>query len=146
MTVVEGWFAEKELYEDDFTEESSKLDPILKTLLSEQISLNRTAYLVFNDSEGRPLPEPSIIGNKTEGALINMIRAWGLDYEQVKKDIFDEMKDQVFSFSSDKKRSTAVLHRADGTVTVFCKGASEWLLKDCAYYRSARLGLGLVSG
>jgi magnesium-transporting ATPase (P-type) len=130
MTVVEGWFAGKEIYDDRFNEESKALNEGLKQLLAEQIAINRTAYLIFNEGV-----EPIIVGNKTEGALINMIRGWGFDYEEVRNRCFDEIKDVVFPFSSDKKRSTAVVHRADGSVTVFCKGASEWLLNDCSSYK-----------
>lgn len=75
-----------------------------------------------------------MVGNKTEGALINMVRGWGFDYEKVKKDLYDDLKDKIFSFSSDKKRSTAVVHLSNGTVRLYCKGASEWLLKDCTNY------------
>jgi Ca2+-transporting ATPase len=130
MTVVEGWFAGKEIFDDRFVEESKALNEGLKQLLAEQIAINRTAYLIF--AEG---VEPVIVGNKTEGALINMIRGWGFDYEEVRNRCFDDLKDVVFPFSSDKKRSTAVVHRPDGSVTVFCKGASEWLLNDCSSYK-----------
>jgi magnesium-transporting ATPase (P-type) len=34
----------------------------------------------------------------------------------------------------DKKRSTAVVHQPDGSVRIYCKGASEWILKDCTHY------------
>jgi magnesium-transporting ATPase (P-type) len=77
-----------------------------------------------------------VIGNKTEGALINMVRGWGVDYEKVKKDLYDDLRDKIFSFSSDKKRSTAVVHLSNGTVRLYCKGASEWLLKDCTHYKN----------
>ena len=60
-----------------------------------------------------------MVGNKTEGALINMIKLWGFDYEVVKKELFVEGRDKIFSFNSDKKRSTAVLHRLDGTFFSF---------------------------
>lgn len=65
-----------------------------------------------------------------------MVRGWGFDYEKVKKDLYDDLKDKIFSFSSDKKRSTAIIHLSDGTVRLYCKGASEWLLKDCTHYKN----------
>jgi magnesium-transporting ATPase (P-type) len=65
-----------------------------------------------------------------------MVRGWGFDYEKVKKDLYDDLRDKIFSFSSDKKRSTAVVHLSNGTVRLYCKGASEWLLKDCTHYKN----------
>jgi magnesium-transporting ATPase (P-type) len=66
-------------------------------------------------------PNPSYT-NKTEGALINMARGWGFDYDKLKDDNFNEAVDRVFSFNSDKKRSTAIAHRKDGSVRLYCKG------------------------
>ncbi len=132
MTVVEGWFADVIYNQEDF-QRAGMSEPV-KKLLAEHISVNRTAYLVYKDQEGKPLERPQIIGNKTEGALILMIKSWGHDYEEIRDKIYNEEKgDRVFSFNSAKKRSTCVLHNADGSVRLFCKGASEWILKDCTH-------------
>ena len=104
---------------------------VVKNNLVEQICMNRTAYLVFKDADGRDLHTPQCIGNKTEGALIDMCRAWGYEYDAVMKEKFNPDKDKVYAFNSGKKRSTAVLFRKDGSVRVYAKGASEWILKDC---------------
>jgi len=74
------------------------------------------------------------IGNKTEGALIFMVKNWGYDYEQVKQHLFDDSRDRVYAFNSSKKRSTAIVHRSDGSVRLYCKGASEYVLRDCTMY------------
>ena len=63
-----------------------------------------------------------------------MIRQWGFDYEEVRKRVFNENTDKIFSFNSSKKRSTAVVHKSDGQVVIYVKGASEWVLKDCTHY------------
>jgi magnesium-transporting ATPase (P-type) len=132
MTVVEGWFADV-IYNQEEFKKAGMSEPV-KKLLAEQISVNRTAYLVYKDQEGKPLDRPQIIGNKTEGALILMIKSWGHDYEQVREKIYNEEKgDRVFSFNSAKKRSTCVVHNNDGSVRLYCKGASEWILKDCTH-------------
>lgn len=132
MTVVEGWFADLIVNQDEFGKIS--LNETVKNTISEHVSVNRTAYLVYKDPEGKPLDRPLIIGNKTEGALILMIKGWGLDYETVRKNVFKEDFDRVFSFNSAKKRSTAILHRPDKSIRLYCKGASEWILKDCTHY------------
>ncbi|RYG67310.1 HAD family hydrolase, partial [archaeon] len=131
MTVVEGWVADTIYNQDQFTKNT--VPDKVKRLVAEQVSVNRSAYLVHRDAEGRELDRPIIVGNKTEGALILMVQAWGHDYETVKKEIFLDGRDRVFNFNSAKKRSTAVVHMADGTVRVYCKGASEWILKDCSH-------------
>ena len=135
MTVVEGWFGNKRISQDDFKPEAFS-EPV-KKLISELVCLNRSAYFVWKDSNGNQLDKPIIIGNKTEGALLMMARNWGYDYEEVKHKMFNEAKDRIFSFNSAKKRSTAVIHMADGTVRIYCKGATEWVLKDCTTYLDA---------
>lgn len=132
MTVVEGWFSDNKVNQSEFPRIA--LSETVRNIIAEHISTNRSAYLVYKDAEGNDLDRPLIIGNKTEGALILMIQSWGYDYEQVKHDHFKEGKDRVLSFNSAKKRSTCILHRPDGSVRIYCKGASEWILKDCTYY------------
>ncbi|RYH15829.1 HAD family hydrolase [archaeon] len=134
MTVVEGWFADTAVDQDTFAK--APFSESVKTILAEQISINRSAYLVYKDQDGNVMERPQIIGNKTEGALIMMIRAWGVDYEEVKAKNYHEGTDRVYNFNSAKKRSTAVVHKPDGSVRIYCKGASEWILKDCTHYLS----------
>mmetsp|Transcript_89230 Transcript_89230/g.174617 ORF Transcript_89230/g.174617 Transcript_89230/m.174617 type:complete len:1113 (+) Transcript_89230:110-3448(+) len=132
MTVVEGYFGDVSYDQERFA--SNKIPEAVKRVITEQCSINRTAYLVFKDQEGRTLDRPAIIGNKTEGALIMMVKSWGFDHEEVKNEHFKEGRDKIFSFNSAKKRSTAIVHRADGTVRLYCKGATEWILKDCTMF------------
>lgn len=132
MTVVEGWFADSIVNQEEFPKLS--LTDNVKSLIVEQVAINRSAYLIHKDADGRLLDRPQIIGNKTEGALVMMIRSWGFDYEQVKETKYNQDIDRIYNFNSAKKRSTAVVHQADGTVRIFCKGASEWILKDCTHY------------
>jgi Ca2+-transporting ATPase len=132
MTVVEGWFSNVVYSQDQFA--AGKLPEHAKRLLSEQVSVNRTAYLVYKDQEGKPLHRPAVIGNKTEGALIMMIRHWGFDYDDVRRKTYNDNTDKIFAFNSSKKRSTAVVHKADGQAVVYVKGASEWVLKDCTHF------------
>jgi magnesium-transporting ATPase (P-type) len=152
MTVVEGWFGDNEISDEQFDKDSMALDDDLKNIIAEQCSINRTAYLIFTDAKAEEqtenanetdaatksvaAPVATVIGNKTEGALINMIRAWGYDYDEMKAKNFNQKTDRIFSFNSDKKRSSAVIVRADGTVRVYCKGAAETLLEDCLHYRN----------
>lgn len=95
MTVVEGWFSDMICNQDEFIK--APMPETTKKILAEHISVNRTAYLVHKDQDGKPLDRPQIIGNKTEGALILMIKSWGYDYEEVRDKIYNEDKgDRVF--------------------------------------------------
>ncbi len=133
MTVVAGYFCDTFITQEAFPNLKEQLSQTVQTLFSEHISISRSAYLVFKDPNGKEYPQPQIIGNKTEGALINMIRKWGYDYDAVKESKFsDARNDKIFSFNSLKKRSTCVLHYPEtGMVRLYVKGASEWVLNDC---------------
>ena len=132
MTVVEGWFADRVVTE--WSQTSTELAEAVRSLIAAHACVNRVAYLVHVDDRGKTLDRPEIIGNKTEGALVLMARSWGVDDEDLRRSLFQEGRDKVFAFNSNKKRSTAVIERADGSVRLFCKGASELVLKDCSHY------------
>ena len=145
MTVVTGFFS-GEFYEENLCLDASKvkfeklgekLSPKMKTTISDHTSINRTAMLVYNDKNGNPLPAPMVVGNKTEGALMLMAKSWGIDYDAVFKEKFNASVDKVFAFNSAKKRSTTVVHQPDGSVRLFVKGASEWVIRDCTKYSDA---------
>jgi magnesium-transporting ATPase (P-type) len=67
-----------------------------------------------------------------------MARGWGFDYEETYNKLYNKSRDKIFPFNSKKKRSTAVVHRADGSVRLYCKGAPEWVLQDCVSYTNQR--------
>ena len=139
MTVVEGWFGTTTLIEEDFLENKGvgKLTSNLTKYVVEHVSISRSAYLIYTGPDGGKLSIPVVVGNKTEGALINMIRSWGNDHEAIKSEMFDPLRDHIFPFNSDKKRSTAIVTLANGMVRLYCKGASEWILKDCTGYTNS---------
>ncbi|CAE7680094.1 ATP2B1, partial [Symbiodinium microadriaticum] len=137
MTVVEGYFADSKLSQSQFTTENVLVRGICKEardIIAENVCINRVAYLVYKDQDGRPLHRPNVIGSKTEGALILMADSWGYKYDELKSAVFHEETDRMFAFNSAKKRSTAVVHRSDGSARLLCKGAPEWVLKDCTHF------------
>jgi Ca2+-transporting ATPase len=136
MTVVEGFFADKKYSQAEFV--SPTMSNKAKETIAENVCINRIAYLVYEDSNGQQLDTPNVIGSKTEGALMIMAKNWGFDYTTVRERCFNEEGgDRLFSFDSSKKRSSAVIKRADGTYRVLVKGATEWVLKDCVSYLTA---------
>jgi magnesium-transporting ATPase (P-type) len=137
MTVVEGYFAGIQYSQSDFTTLTGMSEKC-KEIIAENVCLNRIAYLVYKDANGKELDKPNVIGSKTEGALIIMAKQWGYEYEVIKTKLFHDETDKLFAFNSGKKRSTAIYHRQDGSgsVRLLCKGASEWIIKDCTHYLS----------
>jgi P-type Ca2+ transporter type 2C len=133
MTVVEGYFAGVKYSQNEFA--TAGIADQCKEIIAENACINRIAYLVYKDANGKELDKPNVIGSKTEGALIVMCKTWGFDYEGVKKQLFKDDRDKLFAFNSGKKRSTAIYNRPqDGSARLLCKGASEWVLKDCTHY------------
>jgi magnesium-transporting ATPase (P-type) len=130
MTCVEGWFGDVRLDQNRFNK--AAVPARVKRLFIEHACVNRSAYLVYHDHSKVNIT--TVIGNKTEGVLIDLVQSWGFDYDSVKQGLFDEATDRVFPFNSWKKRSTAIIHRYDGSVRLFCKGAPEWVLPDCDKY------------
>ena len=128
MTVVQGWFAGRIIFSTDVWKRASVFeDDKVEDLLVTHIAVNRSAYVVID-----PIKGENIIGSKTEGALLTLARAWNHDCDVKRNESFDPTKDKYFAFNSTKKRSTATIHRADGSVTLFCKGASEDILSACS--------------
>lgn len=147
MTVVCGWFAGTILSDQARVNTTCPcIQEEVKTLIVEQCCVNRTAYItkvhIPSSSLSLSIEPPSsqaqdlgvVVGNKTEGALIHMVHAWGFQYEQVHANTFKEGIDCIYSFNSLKKRSTAIIHQTDGSVRLYVKGATEWMLADCTHY------------
>ena len=120
--VVEGWFGNKIINSSkDLIGEISK--PI-KDVIMEQIAINRTAYLVLKEGDDRPV----IVGSKTEGAFLLLIKDWGTVMDAPVNTSANSMN---WPFDSAKKRSTAINTLVSGKIRLYCKGASEAVLKDC---------------
>ena len=73
----------------------------------------------------------SFPGSKTEGALLMLLRSWR---QVIQSPIAVTGSDRLFPFDSSKKRSTAIVQKENGTIRLYCKGASESVLRDCSMY------------
>lgn len=62
MTVVEGWFADVIYDQDSFSK--ATISETVQQVIAENCALNRTAYLVYKDSDGRTLDKPIVIGKR----------------------------------------------------------------------------------
>ena len=135
MTVVRGLFGGEKYNEEEFSKiDGTNVPAHFKEFIATHCCINRVAYLMHKDADGNTLHRPNIIGNKTEGSLIIMANSWGLNDEAVKAQAVKEGRDKIFAFNSAKKRSTAVVQLDNGKVRLYCKGATEWVLKDCTHY------------
>jgi P-type Ca2+ transporter type 2C len=79
-----------------------------------------------------------VIGSATEGALVILATDWGFNAISLKKALFDPAVDKEYPFNSAKKRSSVLITKKDSTssggLRFYCKGASERVLDDCAFF------------
>ena len=87
-------------------------------------AINSTAHL--EEKEGRTV----IIGNSTEGALLNWLREAGHDYRRLRE---HAPVLELVPFTSERKRMVTVA-RANNSAQVFMKGAPEVVLAFCSHY------------
>jgi Ca2+-transporting ATPase len=74
-------------------------------------------------------PKLDFVGNRTECALIMMLKNWGCDYTKV-RDEYSASLFKMFGFSSTKKMASATVKFSD-KFRHYNKGAAEWVLKRC---------------
>ncbi|XP_041035469.1 plasma membrane calcium-transporting ATPase 3-like [Carcharodon carcharias] len=71
------------------------------------------------------------VGNKTECALLHFLKNLHKDYQEIRKQIPEEQHYKVYTFNSVRKSMSTVIRMPDGQFRLFCKGASEIVLKLC---------------
>lgn len=119
MTVIKGWFSGKFF---DSVPEGDVLDPALKEVLAGGISINSKAHLLLKEDQ----ETIQFIGNRTECALLMMIKKWGIEYKPIRKTA-DVVK--LFQFTSERKMSSVVVKKPEGQLVLYSKGAAEILLR-----------------
>lgn len=124
MTVVAGWFHGKYFNE---TPRADELNPEMKTLITENASLNSKAFLIIEESS-----EIQFVGNRTECALLVMSRNWGVDYHEVRTHNEQDMV-KVYGFNSAKKMASIIVRRGN-VLRLYNKGAAEMVLAECSQY------------
>ena len=97
-------------------------DPELRGVLAENIAVNSTAHLRFDDNNS-----PASLGNPTEGALLLWLDSEGIDYADIRHDASVE---SVIPFSGERKFMATVV--ADPTTLrrrLLVKGAPAVVMK-----------------
>uniref|UniRef100_A0A672PFL5 Calcium-transporting ATPase n=1 Tax=Sinocyclocheilus grahami TaxID=75366 RepID=A0A672PFL5_SINGR len=101
-------------------------------LLTSAIAVNcaYTSNIMAADKEGGL---PKQVGNKTECALLGLVRDLKQDYPAVREQIPEEKLYKVYTFNSVRKSMSTVIQMPDGSFRLYSKGASEILLKKCSF-------------
>eukprot|EP01117_Protostelium_nocturnum_P020224 TRINITY_DN8_c0_g2_i1.p1 TRINITY_DN8_c0_g2~~TRINITY_DN8_c0_g2_i1.p1 ORF type:complete len:1045 (-),score=339.09 TRINITY_DN8_c0_g2_i1:59-3193(-) len=126
MTVVRIWTSGSVIQEPP--KDTSAFHPYQLATINEGICVNSSAYIQNRRSE-----RPEFIGLKTECALLVMADDLGSDYEKVRKDAQIE---RMWPFSSKNKRMTTII-KSQNSLRLYCKGASEVVLKLCTRFVDA---------
>ena len=121
MTVVEGWFQGKH-YSD--VPKPEALTPTTKAQIVNNICLNSKAFYIEE-----PGKKVEFVGNRTDCALLLMCqRDWSEPYDPVRKE-YESKIVKLYGFSSAKKMASVLVDQGNGTLRLYNKGASEWVLE-----------------
>lgn len=143
MTVIQGYFGDQFYPEGNLPQKDGLNQHLIDTLLIGG-SVNSTADLgskieeiqeykgflsnLFQKSEKKKKEVPTVIGNKTEGALLKLLKNnFGFDFNKIRKDYPIV---QRISFSSKRKRMTTIVKVKEDYI-LHVKGAPEVLVKIC---------------
>eukprot|EP00201_Polytomella_parva_P013237 CAMPEP_0175051854 /NCGR_PEP_ID=MMETSP0052_2-20121109/8038_1 /TAXON_ID=51329 ORGANISM="Polytomella parva, Strain SAG 63-3" /NCGR_SAMPLE_ID=MMETSP0052_2 /ASSEMBLY_ACC=CAM_ASM_000194 /LENGTH=685 /DNA_ID=CAMNT_0016316199 /DNA_START=75 /DNA_END=2128 /DNA_ORIENTATION=+ len=118
MTVVEGWFSGRSY---DRLPSPDELPREVAADLKYNAALNSKAIIIEKDSK------MTMVGNRTECALLLMLRSWGVEYDQMRSNM-EHLLVKLYGFSSTKKMSSA-LYKFPNNYRLYNKGAAEWVLK-----------------
>lgn len=123
MTVVKGWFSGAS-YED--VPDPEQLPEPIKDAIVLNCSLNSKAFLTEDPATG----VVGFVGNRTECALLVMVKKWGIDYKHI-RDLHTSNVVEVFGFTSERKMASVLIRTASGGYRLYNKGAADWVLKRC---------------
>ncbi|XP_032686980.1 plasma membrane calcium-transporting ATPase 2 isoform X3 [Odontomachus brunneus] len=129
MTVVQSYICEKMC---KTTPNFSDMPSHIGELMIQAISIN-SAYTsrIMESQDSTELPMQ--VGNKTECALLGFVLALGKKYQTVRDDYPEETFTRVYTFNSVRKSMSTVIPRKGGGFRLFTKGASEIIMKKCAF-------------
>ncbi|XP_024083389.1 plasma membrane calcium-transporting ATPase 2 isoform X3 [Cimex lectularius] len=129
MTVVQSYICE---VLSKTIPKFSSIPTNVGNLLIQAISIN-SAYTSRIMQPEEPSELPKQVGNKTECSLLGFVQALGKNYQTIRDDMPEEMFTRVYTFNSVRKSMSTVIPRQGGGYRLFTKGASEIVLKKCAF-------------
>lgn len=74
---------------------------------------------------------PKQVGNKTECALLGFVNSMSKSYQAIRDKQPEESFTRVYTFNSVRKSMGTIVPRPGGGFRLFCKGASEIVMKKC---------------
>lgn len=123
------------------THDFSELPIALKEMIAENIALNCnygineiSEYKSNTNNNNSKKLDISFSGNFIEESLLSMIASWGFEHEKIVYRMLTSDKYTHFPYDQQKNKSTTVVHKEDGTVRIYVKGASRVILPDCLYF------------
>ncbi|XP_047005443.1 plasma membrane calcium-transporting ATPase 4 isoform X2 [Ictalurus punctatus] len=134
MTVVQAYIGDTHYKK---VPEPEAIKPETLELMVNSISINSayTTKILSPEQEGGL---PRHVGNKTECALLGLVLELKRDYQPIRDEIPEENLYKVYTFNSSRKSMSTVLKNADGSgFRMYSKGASEIILRKCAYILDA---------
>uniref|UniRef100_V9I6W2 Calcium-transporting ATPase n=1 Tax=Apis cerana TaxID=7461 RepID=V9I6W2_APICE len=129
MTVVQSYICEKM---SKITPQFSDIPSHVGNLMVQAISIN-SAYTSRIMPAQEPTDLPLQVGNKTECALLGFVIALGMNYQTIRDDQPEETFTRVYTFNSVRKSMSTAIPRKGGGYRLFTKGASEIIMKKCAF-------------
>ncbi|XP_063219775.1 plasma membrane calcium-transporting ATPase 2 isoform X2 [Bacillus rossius redtenbacheri] len=132
MTVVQSYICEKL---SKTIPKFSDIPAHVGNMLIQGIAVN-CAYTSRVMPPDEPGELPKQVGNKTECSLLGFVQAMNKNYQTIRDDIPEEMFTRVYTFNSVRKSMSTVIPRKGGGYRLFSKGASEIILKKCAFIYS----------
>ncbi|XP_011261205.1 plasma membrane calcium-transporting ATPase 2 isoform X2 [Camponotus floridanus] len=129
MTVVQSYICEKMCKS---TPNFSDIPSHIGEFIIQAISIN-SAYTSRIMESQDPTELSLQVGNKTECALLGFVLALGKKYQTIRDDYPEETFTRVYTFNSVRKSMSTVVPRKGGGYRLFTKGASEIIMKKCAF-------------
>ncbi|XP_055314472.1 plasma membrane calcium-transporting ATPase 2 isoform X6 [Sitodiplosis mosellana] len=130
MTVVQSYICEKLC---KVTPKFSDIPSHVGNMLVQGISVNSAYTSRLMTSQVNPTDPITQVGNKTECALLGFVQGLGMSYQAIRDEITEDKFTRVYTFNSVRKSMSTVIPRPDGGYRLYAKGASEMVLKKCAF-------------
>ncbi|KQS21510.1 plasma membrane calcium-transporting ATPase 3 isoform X7 [Drosophila erecta] len=129
MTVVQSYICEKLC---KVLPTLSDIPQQVGNLITMGISVN-SAYTSNIMAGHNPGDLPIQVGNKTECALLGFVQGLGVKYQSIRDEITEDKFTRVYTFNSVRKSMGTVIPRPNGGYRLYTKGASEIIMKKCAF-------------
>ncbi|XP_077297663.1 plasma membrane calcium-transporting ATPase 3 [Arctopsyche grandis] len=128
MTVVQSYICEKLC---KVTPRFTDIPGFVGETIVQGIAVN-SAYTSRIMPSQDPTGPPMQVGNKTECALLGFVNALNRSYQGVRDDFPEESFTRVYTFNSVRKSMSTIIPYKGG-YRLYTKGASEIVLKKCAF-------------